>query len=752
MSFRQSTDTMNRLLVIFFIFLSQESFAKSTPLTIGCKHFFIVNKKWTLSKKQIGKDLGFNTPKSGVYRCKTYLSKQLVESRKFLYIGEVGDSSYAQIIAPSNKSTYVSHGLDHRNVSEALNTRILPFYINISNFVEKNGAYEIRIFYKNLDRWHNGIRSGQPSLLNLRGLFWRTIISSGRLIGGLTGCLLILGMFLLMLLIFNMSIKVKLRNLLFVFTNILSLLSITGIFRIFLSGDTGLKLNNILHVANFAVFLYLINEFLVCKNRKWERFYKLFYCISALIFLGCELVKAELIDGALSAILLLQIFFPLCFISAGLVCNSIDFNWRTEKRKPHTILFLTLSLLWAWDLINYSVFSSQYPYASQYITCWLYSLTLVYLTNDLQNSRNKFLLQFHNTKAHVFHGLSEGLVYKKSLTIMLKLVSEVFRARNIIMLRYFKGSYISISNLTDDTVLDSVDQSTYFDDAEAIKLRKSFYTLELKSKERTHGLLVLNQLDSEPISQFAIEQSEFIQSELSQFMSLINFKQDVEDKSFLIQNLRSQMHPLQIESEQNFLDNFISNRNIPALAFIKGDLCDSVSLNQIYGNEVIEEVLDEYLAIIYEQVKGDGVIVKRQDGDEISLFISPTNNDTTLIDFYTRCEKIGHLINELDERLKLIVKKNLINRPFELKYYLGCQEVDHFQEYRNISLLTGTEFDLGSRVLSQFANPREIITNEIIYNNSKFKENYLPLRSVRPRGSLKSVSLYSYLGRFKKRA
>lgn len=251
---------------------------------------------------------------------------------------------------------------------------------------------------------------------------------------------------------------------------------------------------------------------------------------------------------------------------------------------------------------------------------------------------------------------------------------------------------------------------------------------------------------------FFKSQLSFLRSEFETISKILRYREDAEEKNFLVSSLRSQLHPLQINSESFYLEKFNTNKDIPYIAFIKADLCDSVSLNQFYGETLIENVLDNFLEEYWQKNKSKGVIAQRNLGDELSLYFAPTQYDSSVTAFIDKVETSVIDFFKMAEQLSDTVSNHGINSKFLLKFYLGLQLKSSSSAYRNINLATGTAFDLSNRVLGNVAAPGELIISEEFYSFSQSKKLFFQIRPTRLRGSLVSLNLYMYTGDFKDNA
>src|SRR4051794_39382220 len=104
--------------------------AWSTPALIHCTHFRLNDQKHIPSGKEVGFDVGLSPfGQDGVYECSVRLTEPSSVETPYLYLGEIGDASYVNVVSKDEGPLTIApilHGLNPKVTENAKYVRFLP--------------------------------------------------------------------------------------------------------------------------------------------------------------------------------------------------------------------------------------------------------------------------------------------------------------------------------------------------------------------------------------------------------------------------------------------------------------------------------------------------------------------------------------------------------------------------------------------------------------------------------------------------
>ena len=768
-----------RIILLIYLFFLPLYFASAQAKIIqNCTHHFNSPDGGLIkSDRTYGTDIGESKYSTGTYICNANLDVQDILEHGYLYIGEVGDASYFNLISTPRGKTGnfipITHGLSSLKDSTPKYMRFMPFFINLRNIFTEKGVYVFSITYKDIIPVQTGIRSGKISIEDQFGLITRFIKNSP----GLTFHIIqiiwfsLLGWFIL----FWKGIhkKSKLKILFALVSTTLLLICTTGIPRYF-SAQYAIRINdNIGLVTPFFLF-FPIYSYIYNPNSR------LIYLLKYFPLLVSVLTSLILSQITLESEIYFPIYVTALAINFGLIPISIALSFRKNLTIPtlpnfsHAYIpaiFLSMGIMGLWDMYNLYFLNYKYYLLLHY----LYWHPLFYLYFDcelrIKNEESIFRVNLKEINTMVYKSLAnESDGRKNTFDTLAHLIAALLKCNRVSISEIidehlkFLGVYGEFIEPKDFQSIDKNSIITECLNKREVILKSGIYketkqTIHSKKGE-THILLIpmlhngevkgvisLTNFLHTYISPFFFDRISEFQSEFQIHFNAILSERNSRVQANLLQITRIKTHPLEIKSEKFYMDHFNLDERSEYRLFIIGDLVDSTKLNSKHGTSVAKAI-DAQLELLFDRHKKSGLILSRSSGDFISITFPKKSSDKTIAHTINRALETLKSLAYPDEEMEAIPIQLGIYSEFKYRFCLAVTKPQddlyhsHAQAFTKFTLLSDSGIDLASRVIKDIALPGECIITEAIYDLLLDPIQLIELPPQRAKGIDKSIRLF----------
>jgi len=762
-----------------------------------CRHFWVKQlqsdvKGFVPSGNVVGSDPG-DSPygTDGVYKCEIIMSESLEIKDRYLYIGEVGDASnliFDEI--PNSKLTVapVLHGLDPAGKMQPQDLRSFPFFLPVSYFFNGSGTYRFTVNYRNLIQGQSGIRSGKPVILTGKQLLFRSLHDYQSELFYLLEALIALG--LLPLLVFALKDSFLETSLLALITLLTSVLffSFSSLPRTLMDPLVAVKLHDFLILIVTLIGNYALLLFFKKRGQPLGTFvFQIHLLVS--IFLFILLLKTDLSLGTQLRIQGFALFWtgsilPLIIylgMEKGLLACRVSPNLRNRAAKN---ILLLKALIMIWDGGNLALFDGRFVFFSGKIyfgvaiglICFFkirYTLSEIAFRRDISAIRTEILRVLSSSSVEDSLVLSQFASHVGKICYSLRVsISEILPENKMRLVGKF-GQYENAG-----VPLNLVEKSLSYAAAKTLEVQYRMLPLAndptnsagglsdcvvipLRNSEDLPGILSLTNFYMGIFPPFIAERLQILQGECEVLFNLMKSKRDSRAKARLVQATRLKIHPLQMESEAYFLENFEISQNFVEPAFIFGDVVDSVTINEEFGGENLKRVIDAQLGLIFKENRDLGIILSRDRGDSVSFIIPNQSGDQSTNDAAERGFRLLGSIRQLSGQWQLLGKSMGIPIPLTYRFVLSAGGMS-LQPPRDsvgklgitsFSLLTDAAIDEASRIVSQVCAPGEyLLTEGIVKKLTNANSFILELPPTRLKGKSMSTRIYCLSKNFKKKS
>ena len=748
---------------------------------VSCQHYWEGPGGYVASGLRVGHDVG--TPpdpsysKSGAYICHVRLTKKDAVRSQYLFIGEVGDASYVQVLRVNGKSTEripVNHGLS-ADTAASFYTRYWPFVVSIRDLYEGDGEYQFLIKYLDIIPHQAGIRSGDVTLEDFSGVIRRVLTCSP----AFTFHVLQIIFFCLLSLSFLVWPKLPARHrLLFAASALVSagvILQITAIPRTFFSAIVAVRLNDFMQLLSFPLMGASLLSFFKVRSKQKQRVFIVAH--TAAVFCAIIIcIKAEHNDSLYMALwgssLLLLGGGPCFWFGYGIIKNKFDFLGGPKTPKHLGYIYATLGALYLFDIVNLLALNSRYYYFNHYLFFSIIMTTIWRMQINI--GPNEILLraaldeQNRGAYQHITNGRTDELdalrIFTEKFATLLgssrMSIQEVVGDRLRFLGHY--GLYKNIQGLheikTASLVAKAIDTGiVQFDrmpSTTSSGVATDVVVLPLESNSIVIGVLCATDFtgSGHRLPAFYRERMERIRRECEAVFALLLSEHRNRSNDRLIQMMRNRTHPLQLKSEEYFLNNFDISPKIQSHAFIYGDLVGSVELNEKYKEtNAVECAIDEHLAMVWNRFKHLGVVVSRTKGDMISFVVPNQVTDLSEREAVLRCYQVLRYISQSQPELRTIAKKYKISVDLQYRFAMSrvqrpLAESSADASLRSFNLLVDEAIDTAARIVSGVALDGECLILEPAKNALTEVGEIFELEPQRLKGKSASVRLWSLNG------
>ncbi len=748
-------------------FLVPSSVEASTQVReVDCVHFWKDHAgNLVLSGKKVGQDVGPSPfgSEGGVYRCKLLVNEYDITGNSYLYIGEVGDASYIYLTRKDgigvNSNRIISHGLSPKNLLHRKYSRFIPFIVDLEGWIFEPGSYEFELHYEHSFPQMVGLRSGVPTLESFKGIFYRILKDfPAQVFHGLQ-----LSFFIFFFVIFitwpNITFFRKLLLCSFVTTSFISILFLASVPMYFLSPKQAQITFDLSQY--FSLFFATAS---VCSFVSWDRKKKrnFFLTSSIAIPLGSIAVitlPARHQIGVLTFALVVVIVNCIPFVKIGfeLVRRKIFLRRVNRRIRFAGPILVGLGIMNTWDLTTFLFFDSKFIFLNHFI---FYPATIFQIWRWLmlekidqvlfQDSLNSFM----KSKLKLISDFEKH--GDKALNTIAMDLSEIVKARRISIsevidrrtkLISFFGDYDKPDRFSEIVVNSPTDRllklDTDFLVASAADRPKDYFLIKLNQIDAVRAVLSVTVFEEDRIHPFVRHNFPLIQQACEILVNTFITVRDNGAKARLFELIRQKTHPLQVESEDYFL-NYFGLANESSYVFILGDLAGSTTLNELYGADRIKVILDDFLELVFDQFKENGVIVNRDYGDRVTILIPRLDSDVDLKDTWDRGMNILRYLNDSSLVLSQLGKKYGVPAIIQFRFVMSSVQTEQGtkQAYRSFMYLVDASLDGASRVLSEIAFPDECLLFGPLTVNLEKAGELVKLPPDRLRGKTKNIQIF----------
>lgn len=752
---------------------------------IYCQHFWKNGEQRIPSGKKVGVDVGTSIyGPAGVYECKILIKRSDVLSGKLLYIGEVGDASYVDVLeGPRGQinAPPIYHGLSPANESKPRYERFIPFVVSLRDIYQADGWHRFDLHYLDIYPRQTGLRSGPPSIETPQAIVKRVILNAPNL-GYHIFQIVVFLVTLIGILSWNV---VPLTNRFFLGISAAlsgaAILSITAIPRFFLEQpEKSVKANGVANMIALAFAFLPLTRYTEIKSERYRRLWILVVPYALVVsFIYC-LIPSDYSDIA----------FKFYSVNLLVIGSAVPFAlfvlWRKKIIRPCVTLYpsdvlgsgaflLIFAAIVLWDAgvnmlllnVKFQFFISHFCFYLPVLVwqIWLQRKKIEAERNVpamVEAIKNRSLQQIsaEADKEFVLDEISKscGSLCESQRVSLIELCGDTIK-----LLGYY-GDYPSSEKLQikiDSSHLAESAKSgaIVFGFAKSVKPliacqanngfadNSEYFVIPLAHQGLIKGFLCLTNFRHGYLSPFLREQLSRLQHEVETIFSLLMFERDSRSQATLLKMARLSVHALQLQSEKYFLENFRVSETFSQPAFIIGDLVDSTPLNKIYGAQKTRAIIDEFINAVFEAFKRYGIILTCRNGDEVAIVIPNQAQDASANDVCVRAVNVIEYLCE-SETLSQIAVRHGVRVAFEFKYAAAQASIQRTNDSTLSSLgllstVTDSEIDSAFRVLSKVALPRECLILPSLASTIADDVELVQISKERLKGVSKTVEIYS---------
>lgn len=686
------------LMLLWALSFSVQAFALDAT-KIECEHYWLKGEERIASGKVVGTDVG-ESPfgKMGSYECHAKLTLSDLRNAPFLFIGEVGDCSYFELISTPNVINYthriIKHGLDPRDATEAWYSRYIPFVVPLDTIYATEGEYRFRIVYRDLVPMQVGIRSGPLTLENWKGVFKRAFLSAP----AFTYHFLQVAFLLLSAVGFcfwpGMPIRRRLLLSASAITGALVIVQITAVPRSFFSPSVALHLTVLLQLVAFPFLLLSLLDFLkpsdCSKMKMWKLLYLAITCL-ALGVLGYLEPTGSNYFALFGFLLMLLIVVPLIGLSLQLNSGKLRFRGGIDTPRFLPRILLVLGVLYTLDLINLVFLHGRFYYYNHYLLYVGITLLCKRLQYIETLNEGRFRSNLEKVKRSALDAISGPQEFSEDpLKRFISDVGLLIRANRVSIaemcderLKFLglQGAYSSPHGLQpvvpgsviDRCIKTGQPQVGSLPLREDPEINSDYLVLPLRNHGKVVGVLNVTAFERGQLSAFVSDRISTLQHECEAILNVLLAQRHNQAQGRLLQMIRLRTYPLQLESEEHFLRNFDVSPTLSEHAFIMGDLVDSTILNERFGGGPVEQAMDAHLNLVWSRFKHLGVVLSRTKGDSVSVIVPNQSIDSSAADAVLRCYEVLRFLAGAEEEFHKLTKENGI--ALKIRYRFAMSKV-----------------------------------------------------------------------------
>lgn len=373
-------------IALFFVAILDSTAIAST----NCEHFFKVNDKYVKSGLTVGEDVGEHAAvlNEGYYSC----TVDRDPTKNYLYVGEVGDSSY--LVMESENGPYVfRHGLYEE---EAVYTRYLPFFIDLTH-IRTGDNFSFKLFYKNIFPYQVGLRSGEPSQENFKGVMKRFF---DRSFLTLLYLVYIFALLILFFLNFLKSRNSRGRRMLMLCNvgAVVSLFQLTAIPRTFIPSDISYLLNEWIQVSTLGLITFTIFHFFEVKAKFFLVYPLLIFVVAVFQFL--ILPNDSYLNTYYAIALFLCSAAPVSHLLFAVLRGQAVFLVHKVNIQIVYLALFTYCFVDIYDIINMIAFTSKHYYLTPGLIYLPFILFLEVLVHYYEKNKHFIYQEFQQVRHH----------------------------------------------------------------------------------------------------------------------------------------------------------------------------------------------------------------------------------------------------------------------------------------------------------------------------------------------------------------
>ena len=744
-----------------------------------CTHFWERNGALIPSGKEVGQDVGdppnSSFEKTGTYLCRVYLTESDATSGRYLFIGEVGDASYAELTSINGrpiKRLPINHGLSP-DLKDAVYTRYVPFIVSLRDLYVEDGVHEFKIRYKDLFPFQVGIRSGLLTIEPFTGVIKRALRCSPAFTFQIVQILIFLLLAISFLTWPKLQWTSRLRFFGAALVGAVVIIQISAIPRSFLSVLWATRLNDFSQLLSFPIIGYALLIHFQPKKSVWKRAIPRIHMALAIAAVGLLLAigkrdRTYMVSYGISL-----------FSLGGLPCFTLGYAIRRRWMLftggpvlPRALYrsYMSLGVLYAVDVVNLVFLQSRYYYFNHFLFFSTILLSLWYLQSSVSPNELKLRSDLEMRKRKAYSAVASRRTQEAdTLAVFTKDLASLLTSGRISIQEIVDGRLRFVGyfgGYTDTQGLHEIKFPSLV--ADAIQTRKIQYgsmpsktsspamtdviIIPLESDSEVIGVLCVTDFVDGNIPEFYRERMEVVKHECEPVLSLLISERHSRSKDRLIQMMRNRTHPLQLKSEEYFLKNFDMAPSLQNHAFIYGDLVGSVELNERYKDtQSVEKAIDEHLALVWDKFKHLGVVVSRTKGDLISFVVPIQTADSSEAEAVKRCWEILRYLSCPQVDLQGIGRSHGIALPLQYRFAMSVipkplRSTSSDESLKSFNLLVDEAIDSAARVVSGVALDGECLVMEPA---KRYLPQEIPLMEVgdrRVKGKAVPIKLWTLNG------
>ncbi|MBT3980955.1 MAG: hypothetical protein HOE90_06345 [Bacteriovoracaceae bacterium] len=747
---------MKKLILFVFLFT-----IKAYSQTANCIHYFVDGDQLIESGKTVGVDIGPSKYIKGLYKCKIEVKSSDIDQGKFLYIGEVGDSSLIEFTHFNQmpiRNTHFTHGLYRSKEVKPDYMRIIPFFLDLKSFYTEAGEYSFTLHYQDILPRQTGIRSGSPRILNFKNLIISVIKNSTNITYFIFEIFLFIGfIYFSLFLVSGVSLFEKLQITITLSLCIGTFISLTAIPRMFISMPLVARINDSIQTTMYAFFLISISKHFTGKIFEKFKIDKILFSViilsSFFIFFSS---KREITTLGICAGFSITVFYSSILILIHL--KKIQYKHFHSLPRHISALLALGAISFTFDVINLFLLKSKYYYTNHYIGILAIATLILSLYNQRYKNRNDLLKQLSSLDALVSNDMEPlHFLGNNAIDNFAEKIASIVRANRVSISQVKKGkiillgTYGSFIEKSKNTILvESELLNEAFNERKTIRgslgePSQEYIIYPLIINGTVVSLLCITYFQSQRLSPF-IEpfMKKICRVTLNASNIIISKKKEISDAE-LITSLRLGVHEIQIKSEDYFREHFQMSENFGSNCVIKGDLVLSSTLNDVFGADIIDLALDSWIHDFWSRHKELGIIINRVHGDEIAFVIPCLYEDEDESLATQRGLIILNALSKHEEELSKYCKDFSIHMPMQFRFVMNSMtNVHRFKgQIRAVNQVSDGAIDRLARVLNSIAGNGECLLLEDAYKYIQDKSTLLELKPRRLRGMVNNIRIFT---------